>query len=186
MWYSRHEFSFSCNARNISFCCDIRMLPGVDVKTQSYIVTSVSGSLNWKLKNIEIDVVFCLSRTPVRLKFWLCAKFCTCLLGWKIYWHIETETKWTPFRRRHFEVHFFVWKCLNSDWNFIEVLFLRVQLTIFQHWFRLSEPMMIRLPTHICVTRPQWVNSSFTSKQLPIYWQHTPVSRHKHLAVKCL
>ena len=24
----------------------------------------------------------------------------------------------------------------------------------------LSEPMMIRLPTHICVTQPQWVNSS--------------------------
>ena len=24
----------------------------------------------------------------------------------------------------------------------------------------LSEPMMIRLPTHICVTRPQWVNCS--------------------------
>ena len=24
----------------------------------------------------------------------------------------------------------------------------------------LSEPMMVRLPTHICVSRPQWVNSS--------------------------
>ena len=23
----------------------------------------------------------------------------------------------------------------------------------------LSEPMMVRLPTHICVTRPQWINS---------------------------
>ena len=26
----------------------------------------------------------------------------------------------------------------------------------------LSEPMMVRLPTHICVTRPQWVNSIST------------------------
>ena len=25
----------------------------------------------------------------------------------------------------------------------------------------LSEPMMVRLPTHICVTRPQWVKSCF-------------------------
>ena len=25
----------------------------------------------------------------------------------------------------------------------------------------LSEPMMVSLPTHICVTRPQWVNVSF-------------------------
>ena len=29
--------------------------------------------------------------------------------------HIEAETKWTPFRRRHFQVHFLEWKCLNSD-----------------------------------------------------------------------
>ena len=26
----------------------------------------------------------------------------------------------------------------------------------------LSEPMMVRLPTHICVTRPRWVNKSIT------------------------
>ena len=25
----------------------------------------------------------------------------------------------------------------------------------------LSEPMMVRLPTHICVTRPQWVNTFY-------------------------
>ena len=24
---------------------------------------------------------------------------------------IEAETKWTPFRRRHFQTHFLVWKC---------------------------------------------------------------------------
>ena len=46
---------------------------------------------------------------------------------------------------------------------------VRVQLTIFQHlvqimaWRRpgdkpLSEPMMVSLLTHICLTRPQWVN----------------------------
>ena len=29
----------------------------------------------------------------------------------------------------------------------------------------ISEPMMVRLPTHICVARPQWVNSS---------WRMTP------------
>ena len=27
----------------------------------------------------------------------------------------------------------------------------------------LSEPMMVRLPTHICVTRPQWVNDGVPS-----------------------
>ena len=55
---------------------------------------------------------------------------------------------------------------LKFHWS----LFLRVQLTIFQHWFQimawrrpgdkpLSKAMMVNLPTHICVTRPQWVNN---------------------------
>ena len=55
---------------------------------------------------------------------------------------------------------------LKCHWS----LFLRVELTIFQNWFwqlawrrpgdkPLSEPMIVSLPTHICVTRPQWVNT---------------------------
>ena len=35
---------------------------------------------------------------------------------------------------------------------------------------QLSEPMMVRLPTHICVTRPQWVNEpNWTSSTLFAY-----------------
>ena len=38
----------------------------------------------------------------------------------------------------------------------------------------LSEPMVVSLPTHICVTRPQWVNSDFTSSS----WRlKSPASR---------
>ena len=47
---------------------------------------------------------------------------------------------------------------LRFHWS----LFLRVQLTTFDHWLRykpFSEPMMVSLLTHICVTRPQWVKS---------------------------
>ena len=32
----------------------------------------------------------------------------------------------------------------------------------------LSEPMMVRLPTHICAARPQWVN--WTKVDLPSIW----------------
>ena len=42
-----------------------------------------------------------------------------------IYVYISTDTasklthwgrdKWTPFRRRNFQMHFLEWKCLNSD-----------------------------------------------------------------------
>ena len=27
----------------------------------------------------------------------------------------------TPFRRRHFQMNFLEWKCMNTDWNFTEV-----------------------------------------------------------------
>ena len=33
----------------------------------------------------------------------------------------------------------------------------------------LSEPMMVTLPTHICVTQPQWVNSLWSSDTI---WRH--------------
>ena len=65
-------------------------------------------------------------------------------------------------------MHFLEWKYLNLNWfslkfvpkgpiNKIPAL---VQIMA---WRRpgdkpLSEPMMVRLLTHICVTRPQWVN----------------------------
>ena len=52
---------------------------------------------------------------------------------------------------------------LRFHWS----LFLWFELMIVQHWFRqclaqpgykpLSEPMVVSLLTHICVTRPQWV-----------------------------
>ena len=38
-------------------------------------------------------------------------------------------------------------------------MFIKVQLTIFQHWSRLSEPMIVSSLTCICVTRPQWIRS---------------------------
>ena len=38
----------------------------------------------------------------------------------------------------------------------------------------LSEPMMVKLLTHICVTRPQWVNISF-ARQLMIFLQENKI-----------
>ena len=35
--------------------------------------------------------------------------------------HIETETKWPTFRRRHCEMHFLEWKYMNFDWCSTEV-----------------------------------------------------------------
>ena len=42
----------------------------------------------------------------------------------------------------------------------------------------LSEPMMVRLSTHICVTRPQWVNDLIKAMGRPSLWQFKRNSKH--------
>ena len=44
--------------------------------------------------------------------------------------------KWLPFSRRHFQTHFLEWKIFEFWLKFHWSLFLRFQLTIFQHEFR--------------------------------------------------
>ena len=89
--------------------------------------------------------------------------------------HTEAETEWTPFRRRHF-------KCIFLDENIWIAIYISLRivpkgsinnitaLVQIMAWRRpgdkpLSEPMMVRLPTHICVTRPRRVNT-LRSKQI--------------------
>ena len=68
---------------------------------------------------------------------------------------------------------------LKFHWS----LFLKVQLTIFQHWFRLwldaeqatSHYLNQWWPsstTHICVTRPQWVNSLWSITYVRLSCHH--------------
>ena len=43
----------------------------------------------------------------------------------------------------------------------------------------LSEPMMVRLPTHICVTRPQWFKSTaFINDSSPLFQQPSVVTAY--------
>ena len=76
---------------------------------------------------------------------------------------------------RHFPDDIFKWIFLNENIRISITISLKFvpggpisnipTLVQVMAWRRpgdkpLSEPMMFRLPTHICVTRPQWVNSS--------------------------
>ena len=78
---------------------------------------------------------------------------------------------------RHFPNDIFKWIFLNeSIWISIKISLTFVPsvpinnipaLVQIMAWRRpgdksLSEPMMVSLPTHICVTRPQWVNHCYT------------------------
>ena len=60
-----------------------------------------------------------------------------------------------------------VWILLKISLKFVPKVPINYipALVLIMPWHRpgdkpLSEPMMVRLPTHICVTRPQWVNQS--------------------------
>ena len=66
-----------------------------------------------------------------------------------------------------FEMHILGWKCMNFDYNYknyvpkgaINNIPVLVQIMTW-HWpgnKPLSETMMVRLLTHICITRTQWV-----------------------------
>ena len=91
----------------------------------------------------------------------------------KVWWktisfnRLRLRKKWPPLSKRHFQAHYLEWKCWNIDW-FHCILFLRVPMTINQHWIRLGlgaeqttshylNQCWPCLPTHICDTRPRWV-----------------------------
>ena len=79
--------------------------------------------------------------------------------------HIEAETKWRPFRRRHIQRIFLnqnVRNSINISLKFVPKGRIHNITSLVQIMARrrpgdkpLSEPMMVSLLTHICVTRPQ-------------------------------
>ena len=82
--------------------------------------------------------------------------------------HIEAETKWTPFADDIFKCIFLndnVWFPIKISLKFVPKGRINNSPALVQimAWRRpgdkqLSEPMMVSLPTHICVARPKWVN----------------------------
>ena len=92
--------------------------------------------------------------------------------------HIEAETKWTPFRRRHFQVNENVSIPIKFSVKLVPKGPINNILALVQimAWHRPGDklsswPMMVSLLTHICVTRSQWVKSSHCNSfedQVPI------------------
>ena len=81
--------------------------------------------------------------------------------------------KWLPFSKRHFQSYFFnedVWISIYISLKYvpkgpINNIPASVQIMA---WRRpgdkpLSEPLTVSLPTHICITRPQWVKGSLVT-----------------------
>ena len=81
--------------------------------------------------------------------------------------HIDARTKFTPFRRRYFQMHSLQWNVgilIKFSMKFVPKGPINniPALVQIMAWRRpgdkpLSEPLMARLAAHICVTRPQRV-----------------------------
>ena len=98
----------------------------------------------------------------------------------KTYTTIDAETRWTPFRRWHFHVYFLQWKyCI---WIKFSLKYVRKgpidndpALVQIRAWRGsgdkpLSEPIIVNLLTHICVTRRQWVKMPWQRSWYIIFW----------------
>ena len=108
--------------------------------------------------------------------------------------HIEAKIRWRIFFRRHFCTYFLEWKYLNFDLKFHWSLFLSIQFTISKHRFRqwlgadqatshyLNQWRFILL-MHICITRPQWINSLWPSETI---WWHKSGSTLAQVMAWCL
>ena len=79
---------------------------------------------------------------------------------WK-FSHIEAETKCPPFSRRHFQI----WILIKISLKFVPKGPINniPGLLKIKAWRRpgdkpISEPIMVSLSMHICITRPKWVN----------------------------
>ena len=113
-------------------------------------------------------------------------------------WQVITESVNTLRPRQngcHFPDDIFKWIFLNENvWISINISLKFVPrgpinniptLVQVMAWRRLgdkplSEPMMVRLRTHICVTRPQWVNG------LATYRWHTIIQANDGLVCLCI
>ena len=96
--------------------------------------------------------------SPIKYRAWIC-KYTPYLQ------HIGAETKCPPFTKQHFQMHFLnVWIPIKISLELVPRGSINNIPALVQIMARrldgakpLSEPMMVSLPKHICVSRPQWV-----------------------------
>ena len=85
-----------------------------------YLWACLWGPGMWCFIGYDICLNFSLFVTGL-----LCATLCYIGLwynGTQLYLqHTEAKTRWPSFSRRHFQMHFIEWRCLNFAWYFTEV-----------------------------------------------------------------
>ena len=148
-----------------------------------WIKIEIQVFLLWSLQIIGMDRIILLAATLYRFVwFWFLLNVEICHQEWNlavsnIYWlgvgsilrprqnsrHYADDTFKGFFLNENVRISIkiaprFITKCLINN------ILALVQIMT---WRRpgdkpLSEPMMVRLPTHICITRPKWVKTNLT------------------------
>ena len=91
--------------------------------------------------------------------------------------HIEAETKWTEPCKQHFQTYFFLMQMFEFRLKFHWILLIRIQLTIFQHWFK-KRLGTVQVTSHY---QNQWwlfywcIYASFSLNELrkPYSWEYS-------------
>ena len=72
--------------------------------------------------------------------------------------------KWPPFRRQHFQMHFFIWMSIRISVNFISAGSINNSTALVQIMARrqpsdrpLSQPTIVILLTNVRVPQPEWI-----------------------------
>ena len=73
------------------------------------------------------------------------------------YQHTEAETKWPPFRRQHFQVHFLEWTLLNFKWTFTEIC------SLWSNW------QLLNVNHKLIYKQDQWQQDNITAI-IQLHW----------------
>ena len=142
-----------------------------DKLCREIVILATACHLNRSVAVFNFAITMRIFRENICKEIWWC-KFFIPQYRWDVitypcHVYLEAETKGTRFRRRHFRNIF-----LNKNDSISTTTSLKFvpkgpinnipALVQIMAWRRprdklLSEPMMVSLLTHICVTRPQWV-----------------------------
>ena len=109
-------------------------------------------------------------------------------------WTIRYKHQWTVTKGHNELTHWgwdkmaaFSQTTLSNAFSWMKILEFRLKI----HWslflrVSLSEPMMVSLLTHICVTRPKWVNSLSTNRIVDQIDRNNPISAWAGLTLNML
>ena len=94
--------------------CGALMFSLICTWINSWVNNGEAGDLRHHHTHYDVTVMWSCDRLLIySISHRICTQFVVLCF--------KAETKWPPFSRLHFQMHFLEWKCMNIDSNFTEV-----------------------------------------------------------------